>query len=649
MLWDVKNKNSTKTIEGHASPVTAVASGSSDQLVLSAGQDKTLVLHSLSSSHSLQNTVNLSTKDTAEQGVISRLRFSVMDRAVAASASDSGCVCLWSVESQRLLHKFPSSGPATDLSFAQSNNKLLVSVGEDCKIHFLDTQQRKEVMLVSTPSPLSSVAILRDGYTVAAGGVDGKLYVYELRAMKSPKHVLEAHQGAITCIAEQNSVKSSRSSMKKAKKSAKESSRLSSLTPSDSPATPADPPNNQHTHPAPTTTTPSLETSPPPLPQQPPPLTLASHVVAPSSRVPTLPHQTPFPAGQRGSVQWGQFTTPAQTAGDKDSTGIFSPVDSTLSTPHPSSGASETGGSGAKTATATHQYTLGQQASSAGASSSSETRGRYPLASTFVSSTPAMQHPPLGMSGIFSPLDAPTPASLVGGLTTKNSIVGGPIHGVRGVEGERWQGPRNVPSMTPSASTPALSGVGALQPPPNPVAGGQSEGCLPITHPPSAPHTLPTNAAASSTSQTSLSSQLSSENDSSPLPPGDTNSPPMTKRGGSEVDGPETGGPLVSTQTSCHTETSPQDPRAVVQLPVVPEASSVHLQYLENLIRDSNEEMRLAVHRDIRALGLDMFRQFLMLQQQVGTAVSALHEKIDRLSEENKRLQEQLHQYAPNY
>ena len=80
-------------------------------------------------------------------------------------------------------------------------------------------------MMVSTPSPLCSVAILRDGYTVAAGGVDGqfnnqtlcvvhrlshfvgKLYVYELRAMKSPKHVLEAHQGAVSCVAEQNSVK----------------------------------------------------------------------------------------------------------------------------------------------------------------------------------------------------------------------------------------------------------------------------------------------------------------------------------------------------------------------------------------------------------------------------------------------------------
>ena len=31
--------------------------------------------------------------------------------------------------------------------------------------------------------------------------------MYELRAMKSPKHVLEAHQGAVTCVAEQNSVK----------------------------------------------------------------------------------------------------------------------------------------------------------------------------------------------------------------------------------------------------------------------------------------------------------------------------------------------------------------------------------------------------------------------------------------------------------
>ena len=172
-----------------------------------------------------------------------------------------------------------------------------------------------------------------------------------------------------------------------------------------------------------------------------------------------------------------------------------------------------------------------------------------------------------------------------------------------------------------------------------------------------APHIPHTNTATSSTSQTSLTSHFSSENGSSPpgaLPPHyhrDTNTPPpsMTKQGISEVDGPET---LVSTtEGTCPTLSGPQESRAVVQLPTVPEAGRVHLEYLENLIRDSNEDMRfainisyislrmcaeckivtlcyyvycttaanrLAVHRDIRALGLDMLRQFLMLQVNMG-------------------------------
>lgn len=39
-------------------------------------------------------------------------------------------------------------GSATDLYFAQSNNKLLVSVGQDSRIHFLDIHQRKSVCVV---------------------------------------------------------------------------------------------------------------------------------------------------------------------------------------------------------------------------------------------------------------------------------------------------------------------------------------------------------------------------------------------------------------------------------------------------------------------------------------------------------------------
>ena len=119
------------TNQGHTSPVTGVVSSSNDQLVLSGGQDGRLLLHSLSSSssHTLLNTVTLSNTDTispqvnththleshlsavcvlSSQGAITRLRFSVMDRALAASSSESGCVCLWSVESQRMLCQFSS-------------------------------------------------------------------------------------------------------------------------------------------------------------------------------------------------------------------------------------------------------------------------------------------------------------------------------------------------------------------------------------------------------------------------------------------------------------------------------------------------------------------------------------------------------------
>ena len=91
------------------------------------------------------------------------------------------------------------------------------------------------------------------------------------------------------------------------------------------------------------------------------------------------------------------------------------------------------------------------------------------LVSSFMAAFPHFLHArsplcAIGMSGIFSPLDAATPAFLTGGTAGKSLVVGGPNLGGRGV-------PRGAPSMTPSASTPALSGVGLVQPPPSCVAG----------------------------------------------------------------------------------------------------------------------------------------------------------------------------------
>eukprot|EP00731_Ephydatia_muelleri_P021327 Em0013g1054a len=144
---------------------------------------------------------------------ITQLAFSHHDRALIGSSGEDGSVCLWSTESQRLLTRFSQkhAGPATDVCFSPYNKLLMVSAGTDSKITCYDIQQRRSVTQISAPAALCSVTVLRDGMTLIGGGTDGKLYVYELRNVKVPSQVIEAHQSAVTCISEQLPLKSTAS------------------------------------------------------------------------------------------------------------------------------------------------------------------------------------------------------------------------------------------------------------------------------------------------------------------------------------------------------------------------------------------------------------------------------------------------------
>ena len=279
-----------------------------------------------------------------------------------------------------------------------------------------------------------------------------------------------------------------------------------------------------------------------------------------------------------------------------------------------------------------------------------------PLLPSFLSLPPLTHtvtcHP--GMSGVFSPLDAATPASLPA-----------PPSGVGATEvgGQWWQqqgqqqqgGPHSVtPSAaTPSAATPALAPVNMVRPPTDTpqhsnhratgTFGVHSCDCKRFAI---SEQSYGAQSTITVTAATSLqaSHQLAPESSGSSSLHHRPHSPDTHFRaeaGDSVVDGPGTAPPPLeppSTQTNSQALTHP--------LPVVArpsdddDGSSVHLQYFEKLIRDSNEELRCiytqscthfhrvlellfrervflsryATHRDIRALGVDMFRQFLMLQ-----------------------------------
>lgn len=50
-------------------------------------------------------------------------------------------------------------------------------------------------------SPLTAVAFMPDGATLAIGSSRGKIYQYDLRILKSPVKTISAHKTSVQCIA----------------------------------------------------------------------------------------------------------------------------------------------------------------------------------------------------------------------------------------------------------------------------------------------------------------------------------------------------------------------------------------------------------------------------------------------------------------
>ena len=125
--------------------MSSVARSSNDHLIVSGSQGGTILMHTVSSS-TAQQVVNLTKDQPLKQvsghetmktrkklvfpllsyqdkkisvaiiffsfffaQVVNRLNFSLMEKSHVGSVSDDGVVCLWSVESQRMLAKFSPS------------------------------------------------------------------------------------------------------------------------------------------------------------------------------------------------------------------------------------------------------------------------------------------------------------------------------------------------------------------------------------------------------------------------------------------------------------------------------------------------------------------------------------------------------------
>lgn len=128
----------------------------------------------------------------------SALAHSRLEPSGLASGLSTGDVQIWdALEASKggrvPLHTFSEhTGACTGLAWSAVNRLLLTSVGLDGLLAFYDSSQRTTVKVVDVGQALRCVAFHEDGCSIAAGGGDGCVRLFDLRMSLRPSHVLTA-------------------------------------------------------------------------------------------------------------------------------------------------------------------------------------------------------------------------------------------------------------------------------------------------------------------------------------------------------------------------------------------------------------------------------------------------------------------------
>eukprot|EP00340_Litonotus_pictus_P003024 CAMPEP_0170517508 /NCGR_PEP_ID=MMETSP0209-20121228/3481_1 /TAXON_ID=665100 ORGANISM="Litonotus pictus, Strain P1" /NCGR_SAMPLE_ID=MMETSP0209 /ASSEMBLY_ACC=CAM_ASM_000301 /LENGTH=274 /DNA_ID=CAMNT_0010802779 /DNA_START=731 /DNA_END=1552 /DNA_ORIENTATION=+ len=77
---------------------------------------------------------------------------------------------------------------------------LLVSIGLDCKINFYDVILNKNIKTFEADQPLLCLSFFVDGKTIAVGGRQGLVTIYDLSQGKEANAIFNGHTENVTCV-----------------------------------------------------------------------------------------------------------------------------------------------------------------------------------------------------------------------------------------------------------------------------------------------------------------------------------------------------------------------------------------------------------------------------------------------------------------
>lgn len=594
-IWDMKTKSIKKTYKDHKDVVSCVTFNWNDTSIASGSVNGDILLHNVISGQASDPLRLVKTQAVRD------IQFSHFKKSLLGAVSDDSALNLWDSNTRKLFTSFASDhkAPATGLSFSPMNDMLLCSVGLDKRIVFYDVQGKKSVKVMTAEAPLTSVDFMSDGATLAVGSTRGKIYIYDLRSGSTPVSTTVAHKTSVQSLAFR-----SLSKVNNAPTATSKGTRSSAVL-SGRPLKPSDKPDDTSIPP------PSLPT---PMPEQQDntvhtPVIKQNGIKEDSEDIfsPLREIKTPVVNSRQapvtGSNNFKENNPP-------DGSGVFSPIRSNLSL------ASSTEPQQSVSSTITvpdSPRTLGVTTASVSTPSSSKYARSSTRSLTEVGTVKERSHD--GMSKSHSDtklITRPPPDASLGG----NLIPSATRHQS---QGEYSSGKSHVTELDGDDRQPFSGSL---------PSSGNSRPSKPLHSPLGSPsQSRGTVEAAGVADQflahtrTELQGAQSLIFDSikhsiEPLPSGAVAMAPPNESATDEA--------VASSDTAG-------------MLPF-------QVQFIKNLIDESLDEFRVAIHRDFVNLQVEMLRQFQIQQNEVKGIIEkysvneSLVKEIERLKEENNRL-----------
>ncbi|XP_018400635.1 PREDICTED: NACHT domain- and WD repeat-containing protein 1 [Cyphomyrmex costatus] len=176
IVWDMKDLVMKRRICEHIAPVLTLTPALNNSVIVSGGEDSRIIATSLLTGEVLM-------KVDHHRGPVTTIR---VDSAgeVLVSGSVDGTVCLWSLESFSLLNSITLPSPVIMLDVS-ADSVFLLAACEDQKLYLRSLATGTEIhTLRGHQGPVKSLCLAKDCRRAIAGGVEGRVSVFDMHSGK---------------------------------------------------------------------------------------------------------------------------------------------------------------------------------------------------------------------------------------------------------------------------------------------------------------------------------------------------------------------------------------------------------------------------------------------------------------------------------